>query len=60
MPRRDWAPAAPANLVATPGSEEVTLNWDDNTEPDLAGYNVYRSTDSGGSPTPYAKINGSL
>ncbi|MFC1946898.1 fibronectin type III domain-containing protein, partial [Chloroflexota bacterium] len=53
-------PAAPANLVANPGDEQITLDWDDNSESDLAGYNVYRSTDSGGSPTPYTKINSSL
>ena len=26
---------------------EVTLAWDDNTEPDLAGYNIYYDTSSG-------------
>ncbi len=50
-------PAAPAGLSATPGDGVVNLNWADNTEPDLAGYNIYRSTTSGG---PYTQINGAL
>ncbi|MCA8972931.1 MAG: hypothetical protein KDC95_24315, partial [Planctomycetes bacterium] len=32
----------------------VTLTWNDNLEPDLVGYNVYRSTTSTG---PYAQLN---
>ncbi len=36
---------------------KVTLDWADNLEADLAGYNVYRATVSGG---PYTKINGAL
>ncbi|MFC1899862.1 fibronectin type III domain-containing protein, partial [Chloroflexota bacterium] len=56
----DVAPTAPTGLAATLGDEEISLDWDDNSESDLDGYNVYRSTDSGGSPTPYTKINGSL
>ncbi len=47
------APAAPTGLMATPGNKKVTLDWDDNTEADLAGYNVYRSEVSGG---PYTKV----
>ncbi len=52
-------PSAPTNLVATPESAvpQVTLDWDDVVDPDLAGYNVYRSTTAGG---PYTKINGAL
>ncbi len=46
-------PAPPANLSATRGDGVVTLDWDDNTEADLAGYHVYRSTTSGGG---YVKI----
>ena len=53
-PIDNLAPAAPANLVATAGDQQVSLNWDNNSEPDLAGYNVHRSTGSGG---PYSKIN---
>jgi len=51
------APAAPTGLTATAGEEMVTLNWNNNSEPDLAGYNVYRSLVSG---SGYVKINGSL
>jgi len=32
----------------------VVLNWNASTSPDIAGYNVYRSTSSAG---PYSKIN---
>ena len=40
------APAAPANLAGTAGSSQIILNWDANTEADLAGYNVFRRTGS--------------
>jgi fibronectin type 3 domain-containing protein len=46
-------PAPPANLSASAGEGQVDLDWDDNTEPDLDGYNVYRDTSSGG---PYTQI----
>ncbi len=39
------APAAPTGLVAITGTGQVvSLDWDDNTEVDLAEYKVYRST----------------
>lgn len=41
------APAAPQNLVATPGDSTVALAWDANSEPDLVGYNVYRDSGAG-------------
>jgi|GEM_PF-534812 len=50
-------PAVPTGLSATPGNGTVSLNWNDNGEGDLAGYNIYRSTVSGG---PYTKQNGTL
>jgi len=49
-----FPPAAPTDLVATEGNMEVSLDWDDNTEPDLEGYNVHRGETTGG---PYTKIN---
>ncbi|MBN1765308.1 MAG: carbohydrate binding domain-containing protein, partial [Sedimentisphaerales bacterium] len=51
------APGAPAGLSAMAGDGIVSLNWDDNSEGDLAGYNVYRSTTSG---SGYSQVNGSL
>lgn len=50
-------PAAPTGLSANAGDGVVSLNWNDNSEGDLAGYNVYRATSSNGT---YSKINGSL
>jgi len=50
-------PAAPTGLSAAAGNASVTLDWATNSEPDLAGYNVYRSTTSG---SGYAKVNGAL
>ncbi|MBN1765731.1 MAG: hypothetical protein JW860_10775, partial [Sedimentisphaerales bacterium] len=51
------APTAPTSLVATPGDGTVSLDWDINTEGDLDGYNVYRSTTSG---SGYSQINSEL
>ncbi|MFA5555013.1 MAG: fibronectin type III domain-containing protein, partial [Phycisphaerae bacterium] len=53
----DLPPAAPTNLTATAGNNLVSLDWDDNSEADLAGYDVYRSETQG---SGYSKINGSL
>jgi len=39
-------PAPPQNLVASAGNNTVGLTWSANTEADLRGYNVYRSTSS--------------
>jgi len=53
----DAPPGAPTGLVATAGNGQVTLDWADNTESDLSGYNVYRSTTQG---SGYAKINSTV
>lgn len=42
------APAAPANLVATPRTSSVRLDWDANSETDLAGYTIFRADSAGG------------
>ena len=51
----DPVPAAPTGLSIAPESVGLQLDWADNTELDLAGYNVYRI--DGGTPV---KLNGAL
>jgi len=49
--------AGPAAALTYDTDGNVSLQWPANSESDLAGYNVYRATQSGG---PYAKINAAL
>jgi hypothetical protein len=47
------APAAATALRATAGDARVTLDWADNADADLAGYEVHRATVAGG---PYTRL----
>ena len=49
-PAPDLPPEAPTGLTAVPGDSQVSLDWDDNGEPDIAGYHVYRG------PLPAAMV----
>lgn len=42
------APNTPTNLIATANSGSIKLEWDANTESDLAGYSILRSNTAGG------------
>jgi hypothetical protein len=48
-PADTFPPAVPAGLMAVAGVNSIELAWQPNTEQDLAGYQVYRST-GGGAP----------
>lgn len=50
-------PSAPTGLTATAGLAIVKLAWNKNSEEDIAGYNVYRSTTYGG---VYSQLNSFL
>ena len=50
-------PAQPTGLTASLTSQAVNLTWNANTESDLAGYNVYRSSSATG---PFTKLNSAL
>ena len=47
-------PIPPSGLTATGSSSSIGLVWTPNLEPDLHGYNVYRSDNASG---PYQKVN---
>lgn len=50
-------PAVPAGLSATGGDQSVDLSWSANSEPDFAGYNLYRRDDGA---STYNKLNTAL
>ncbi|MEW5848955.1 MAG: carboxypeptidase regulatory-like domain-containing protein [Myxococcota bacterium] len=50
-------PNPPSGVTAIPGVARLDLRWDAPPQRNVAGYNVYRSTTSGGG---YVKLNGAL
>jgi acid phosphatase type 7 len=44
-------PAAPTGLVANVGNGSVALDWNDNSEPDISSYRVYRASADGTWPS---------
>lgn len=51
-PLDTFPPAAPAGLAAVPSTASIELVWERNTEPNLAGYRVYRASGDG----PFERI----
>jgi hypothetical protein len=51
------APLAPTGLQSTSGNSTASLDWNNNSEDNLTGYNLYRSTTFG---SGYARLNVSL
>jgi fibronectin type 3 domain-containing protein len=51
----DPPPAQPTSLTATAQQDGIFLNWDANSESDLAGYHVYRASSAGGT---YTRLTG--
>jgi M6 family metalloprotease-like protein len=55
------SPSNPKGLQAAfSTSNSVLLNWSQNTEPDMAGYDLYRSIYYDGATLSYTKVNSSL
>jgi hypothetical protein len=48
------APSVPANLLATGSLGNIHLSWDASTGANLAGYNIYKSTDG----AVFSELNG--
>jgi len=46
-PKDEFAPATPAGLRASVAANSIELSWERDTEPDLAGYRIYRGVDGG-------------
>jgi len=46
-PQDVFPPAVPAGLRASPTLNSMELTWESDTENDLAGYRIYRSTEGG-------------
>lgn len=50
-------PVAPVGVVVVGDAQAVRVSWNENAEPDLAGYNVYSSSQEEG---PFGKVNEDL
>ena len=59
-PRDTFAPSAPGGISIAPGPGRLSIFFAFNQEPDVAGYNIYRSTDPNLPKDKWTKLNSSL
>lgn len=59
-PRDTFAPAAPTGISIGPAPGKLSIFFAANNETDIAGYNIYRSTDPDLPKTSWTKLNTSL
>jgi hypothetical protein len=59
-PRDTFKPSPPRSLSIAPAPGRLSIFFEANPEPDIAGYNVYRSTDPGLPKQSWIKLNQSL
>jgi fibronectin type 3 domain-containing protein len=55
-PKDTFAPAPPDSIKVASVNAVVSLFWPSNSEPDLAGYNIYRSEDENLPPAQWLKL----
>lgn len=55
-PEDVFPPAVPSGVSAVAGPESIELAWERNTEPDFAGYVLYRSVDN----SPFERVAGKI
>ena len=59
-PRDVFPPAPPSGLSPAPSANRISIFWAANAERDVAGYNIYRSTDPAAPPDRWTKLNRAL
>ncbi len=53
-------PSSPVNLLATFSTQSINLNWESNSEPDLGGYMLWKSTASNNWPDDFLLLADSI
>ncbi len=59
-PQDSFPPSAPSSITIASVAGIVSLFWPANPEPDVAGYNIYRSEDPSWPPQQWIKLNTQL
>jgi hypothetical protein len=60
LPRDTFAPSAPASITVAAAPGRLSIFFPANPEPDIAGYNIYRSTDPDLPKDKWNKLNPGL